>query len=186
MKARKSVEDVEQRLRRTVQALNSAGIAYALIGGNAVAVWVATRDEGAVRTTKDVDILMARSDLGAATKAMDQAGFDLAEVNGVVMFLDRADPMPSRAVHLVFAGEKVKPHEILPAPTIKIGTRSSDGAPTLDLKELLILKLIPFRRVDQVHLADLCRVGLVDDQLASQIPPELRAKLDEIRADPDA
>ena len=60
-----------------------------------------------------------------------------------------------------------------------------NGCPAIDLRELLILKLIPFRRVDQVHIADLCKVGLIDDALAEQIPPELRPRLEEIRANPD-
>ena len=51
-----AVEDVNQRMRR-ITALDVAGVPYALVGGQAVAVWVATRDPKAVRTTKDVDIL---------------------------------------------------------------------------------------------------------------------------------
>lgn len=49
----------------------------------------------------------------------------------------------------------------------------------------MILKLIAFRRIDQVHLADMLRVGLIDDAVADQIPPELRPRLEEIRANPD-
>jgi hypothetical protein len=42
-----------ERLLRATAALNQAGIDYAVVGGNAVACWVATIDEGAVRTTRD-------------------------------------------------------------------------------------------------------------------------------------
>ncbi len=116
---------------------------------------------------------------------MSKAGFDLAEVNGVTLFLDREDPMPSRGVHVVFANEMIKPHDPHPAPPVKVGVIDPNGCPAIDLRELLILKLIPFRRVDQVHIADLCKVGLIDDALAEQIPPELRPRLEEIRANPD-
>ncbi|HUY33130.1 MAG TPA: hypothetical protein VMV69_10140 [Pirellulales bacterium] len=39
-----AVEDVNQRMRRITEALETAGVPYALVGGQAVAAWVATRD----------------------------------------------------------------------------------------------------------------------------------------------
>lgn len=44
-----AVAKVRDRLLRVTAALNQAGIPYAVVGGNAVASWVATVDEGAVR-----------------------------------------------------------------------------------------------------------------------------------------
>ncbi len=44
-------------------ALEAAGVPCAVIGGNAVATWVAQRDAGAVRAPRDVDLLMRRADL---------------------------------------------------------------------------------------------------------------------------
>ena len=52
-----AVERVEQRLRKVTAALDAAEIRYAVIGGNAVAVWVAKADPSATRTTRDVDLL---------------------------------------------------------------------------------------------------------------------------------
>jgi hypothetical protein len=185
MRHERAVEKVHERMLRTARALGTAGIPYAVIGGNAVAAWVGSRDPGAIRNTKDVDILLAKPDLERAAKVMAGAGFELAEVDGVTMFLDRDDPMPSRAVHVIFAGEKIKPSDPYPAPPIKVGIRTEEQVQALDLPELLVLKLIPFRRIDQVHIADLCKVGLIDDALAERIPPELRPRLEEIRANPD-
>ena len=54
-----AVERVRDRLARASGALESAGIPYAVAGGNAVATWVATIDAAAVRNTQDVDILLA-------------------------------------------------------------------------------------------------------------------------------
>ena len=48
-----AVEKVRDRLRRTAQALDAAGVPYAVIGGNAVAAWVSEVDEAAVRNTQD-------------------------------------------------------------------------------------------------------------------------------------
>ncbi len=185
MGAERAVEKVRERLLRTCRALEGAGVPYAVIGGNAVAVWVASKDEGATRNTKDVDVLLNRADLPRATQAMSAAGFDVAEVDGVTMFLERADPMPSRGVHIIFAGEKIKPHDLYAAPAVVKGIRSPEGVDAIELSELLILKLLAFRRIDQVHIADMIRVGLVDDTVAEQIPPQLRPRLEEIRADPD-
>jgi hypothetical protein len=185
MRHERAVEKVHERMLKTARALEAAGIPYAIIGGNAVAAWVGSKDPGAIRNTKDVDILLQRGDLEQATQAMAAAGFDLAEVNGVTMFLDREDPMPSRAVHVIFAGERIKPNDPYPAPPVKVGIRTSDDVNALGLSELLVLKLIPFRDIDRVHIRDMINVGLIDDALAEQIPPELRPRLEEIRANPD-
>ncbi|MFQ5411225.1 MAG: hypothetical protein ACE5EC_02970 [Phycisphaerae bacterium] len=185
MRAERAVEKVRERLLRTCRALEGAGVPYVVIGGNAVAVWVGSRDEGAIRNTKDVDVLLNRADLPSAEKAMSAAGFDMTEVEGLTMFLDRADPMPSRGVHILFAGEKIKPFDPYPAPPVVKGIRSPEGVDAIELRELLILKLIAFRDIDRVHIRDMIRVGLIDDALAEQIPTELRPRLEEIRADPD-
>lgn len=185
MRAERAVEKVHERMLKACRALEGAGVPYAVIGGNAVAVWVGSRDEGAIRNTKDVDVLLNRADLQKAEQAMASAGFDLAEVNGVTMFLEKADPVPSRAVHLIFAGERIRPSDPYPAPPIVRGIRSPDGVEAIQLRELLILKLIAFRDIDRVHIRDLLGVGLIDDALAAQVPPELRPRLESIRANPD-
>src|SRR5208282_4800001 len=71
----RAVAKVRERLLRATSALNRAKTPYAVVGGNAVASWVATVDEGAIRNTRDVDILVRRRDLPAITAAMQQAGF---------------------------------------------------------------------------------------------------------------
>ena len=77
---------------------------------------MATKEPAAVRTTKDVDLLIRRDDLPRARAAALSVGMDYFEVLGVGMFLDRKDPNPRHAVHLVWAGEKVRPEYELPSP----------------------------------------------------------------------
>ena len=96
----RAVAKVRERLLRATAALNQAGVPYAVVGGNAVASWVATIDEGAVRNTRDIDLLVRRSDLPAITTTLEQAGFVGGEVLDVVMFRDGAEGKPSEAVHL--------------------------------------------------------------------------------------
>src|SRR5437764_1445841 len=105
----RAVAKVRERLLRATSALKQIGVPYAVIGGNAVASWVATVDEGAVRTTRDIDLLVRRSDLPAVTAALEQAGFVHDELLDVVMFRDGAAGKPSEAVHLLFAGKSPGP-----------------------------------------------------------------------------
>ena len=101
----RAVEKVRERLQRAARALEDAKIPYAVIGGNAVANWVARVDEAAVRNTQDVDILLRRSDLEAAKSAFSKAGFVFRHVKGIDMFLDGPDAKARDAVHIIFAGE---------------------------------------------------------------------------------
>src|SRR5215470_18600156 len=79
----RAVEKVRERLRRAVAALEAARIPYAVADGNAVAAWVSRVDEAAVRNTQDVDILLRRSDLPAATEALSKAGFIYRDAKGL-------------------------------------------------------------------------------------------------------
>ena len=104
----RAVAKVRERLLRATSALNEAGVPYAVVGGNAVASWVAKIDEGAVRNTRDVDLLVRRADLPAVTAALEKAGFVHGELLGVVMFRDGPDGKPSGVIRLAFAGEKIQ------------------------------------------------------------------------------
>src|SRR5471032_2021818 len=84
----RAVERVKERLLRATAALEQCGVAYAVVGGNAVAIWVARVDEAAVRNTQDVDILLRRADLDAAAQALAGAGFVRRHVAGIDLFLD--------------------------------------------------------------------------------------------------
>src|SRR6059058_2417089 len=98
----RAVAKVRERLLRATAALNHAGVPYAVVGGNAVASWVATIDEGAVRNTRDVDILVRRSDLVAVTEALQKTGFLASTSFGVTSFRAGKQAKPSEAVQLLF------------------------------------------------------------------------------------
>lgn len=70
-----AVQRVQDRLNRVSQALESAGIPYAIVGGNAVQAWVKRADESLVRSTRDVDIAIERSRLPDAIAALEPQGF---------------------------------------------------------------------------------------------------------------
>ena len=170
---RMALEDVTQRLERITRGLNEAGVPYALVGGQAVALWVATIDPAAVRTTKDVDMLLNRSDLPAARAAAKSVAMDYFETMGVGMFIDREAPNPRHGVHIVWAGEKVRPHESVPAPTLEDRETLPGGHQVVSLRKLVEMKLTAFRDQDRVHLRDMIDVGLVDDAIVQGLTREL-------------
>ncbi len=160
-----------------MSALRGAAVPYALVGGQAVALWVATRNPAAVRTTKDVDILLSRLDLPHARAAAATVGMDYFEVLGVGMLLERGDPNPRHAVRLVWAGEKVRPDYEIAAPTVDQSTELQAGMRVVSLLGLVNMKLASFRDQDRVHLRDMIDVGLVDRQHTADLPATLVERL---------
>src|SRR5580765_6409266 len=175
----RAVAKVRERLLRATAALNQLGVPYAVVGGNAVASWVATVDEGAVRNTRDVDLLVRRSDLPAVTTALEQAGFVHDELLDVVMFRDGPMGKPSEAVHLLFSGEKTRPDHLLPAPEIQT-VEDPAQFHVITLESLIAMKLMSNRLKDKVHIQDLMGVGLVDESWLPNLPPELAERLKQL------
>jgi hypothetical protein len=180
----RAVEKVRHRLERTVQALEGAGIPYAIIGGNAVRAWVAQADEAAVRTTRDVDILLRRSDLPAAIKAMERAGFVYRHAKSHDMFLDGPDAKARDAVHVLFAGEKVHEDDPQPAPDVSDAVEVERHR-TLKLESLVRMKLTSFRDKDRMHLRDMIDVELIDQSWLERLLPELACRLRELLDTPE-
>lgn len=180
----RAVQKVQERLERTAAALEQAGVPYAIIGGNAVRAWVAQADEAAVRTTRDVDILLRRSDWPAALAAMERAGFIYRHVKGIDMFLDGPGAKERDAVHVLFAGEKVKPEDLMPAPDVS-DAEDIQRHRTLRLDALVRMKLTAFRNKDRMHLLDMIDVELLDASWYARLPPELAARLKELIDNPN-
>jgi hypothetical protein len=179
-----AVEAVRKRLHRAAAALEAAGIPYAVAGGNAIAVWVGLVDQGAIRNTRDVDILLRRTDLPRATAALEQAGFIAAKSFGVTMFLDGPDAKPSESIHILFAGEKVREDYVLPAPDVTEAEQPTTFR-VVTLETLVQMKLTAYRDKDRTHVRDLIGVGLVDSSWLSRLPPHLAPRLEQLLANPD-
>jgi len=181
------VERVRDRLLRASLALETAKVPYAVAGGNAVAAWVATVDATAVRNTQDVDILLRRSDFERAATALEAAGFLRRHVAGIDAFLDGADAKLRDAVHIVFAGEKVKPEYESAAPEVTDSVRPGDGRfAVVSLESLVRMKLTSFRRKDQVHLQDMLEVGLIGASWTQRLAAPLAARLQELIDSPES
>ena len=179
-----AVEKVRARLLRASAALNSAGVRYAIAGGHAVAAWVSRVDEAAVRNTQDVDILLRREDLEAATAALSTAGFVRRHVAGLELFLDGPKAKARDAVHIVLAGEKVRPDYPFAAPDVT-ESETTETFRLVSLEALVRMKLTSFRDKDRVHLRDLLDVGLIEATWRDRLPPVLASRLQALLDNPD-
>ncbi len=179
-----AAEKVRQRLERAAAALTAAGVPYAVAGGNAVAVHVARVDETMVRNTRDVDILIRRADFDAVQTALEARGFIYRHVAGIDVFLDGAGTKAGEGVHLLFAGERVRPGDPAPIPEVT-ESEDADRFRVISLVALVRTKLIAFRRKDQVHLQDMIAVGLLDGSWPAKLPQELGARLQSLLDDPN-
>ena len=179
-----AMERVRDRLTRASASLDAAGVPYAVAGGNAVAAWVATVDAAAVRNTQVVDILLRRSDLEAAAAALQQAGFIRRHVAGIEMFLDGPDAKARDAVHVLIAGEKVRPENETASPDVAESERPG-GFSVVSLEALVRMKLTSFRRKDQVHLLDMLEIGLIDAGWTKRFGTQLGARLQQLIDTPE-
>ena len=179
----RAVEKVQQRLEKTTGILESLGVPYAIIGGHAVRAWVAQVDEAAVRTTRDVDILLRRADLPRVMTAMEQAGFVYRHSAGIDMFLDGVGATARDAVHVLMADEKVRDSDLVAAPDVNESVIIKAHR-ILTLEALVRMKLNVFRDKDRMHLRDMLEVGLIDQSWTSRCAPELADRLQQLISNP--
>jgi hypothetical protein len=180
----RAVERVRERMQRAVAALEGAGIQYTVVGGHAVAAWVATVDEAAVRNTPDVDVLIGRGDFEAVKNAFADAGFIFRHDKGIEMFLDGPGAKDRDSIHVLFAGERVRAADAIPTPELSeaetIGTLR-----VVALEALVKMKLTSFRLKDRMHVRDMLDVGLVDAAWLPRLPEEPSARLKELLDSPE-
>jgi hypothetical protein len=180
----RAVEIVKDRLRRVTQALNAANIPYAIIGGNAVQHWVAQVDESVVRNTRDVDIILNRSNLPRAIPVLEAVGFIFRQAAGVTKFLDGPEAKARDAVHVIFAGEKVREEYPEAVPLIEEYAVMQD-AKTLPFAELVKMKLTSFIDKDRTHLRDMISIDMLDESWLTRFSPELSQRLKTLLDDPN-
>ncbi len=179
----RAVEKVRERLLKMSAALDAAGIPYAVAGGNAVAAWVSTVDEAAVRNTPAVDVLIRRGDFERVKHALEAEGFVYRHVANLDVFLDTPEGSARDAVHLVFANEFVRPAEPAPNPDV---TEFVEGEHfrVLSLDALVRIKLTAFRDKDRTHLRDMLEVGLIDASWLPRLQKPLSDRLQLLIDDP--
>jgi len=170
-------------LERIAGSLAAEKIPYEVIGGMAVMIQVQRVDPSAVRNTKDIDIMVQRADLERIKGVAERHGFRFRHSAGVDMLLPRGETKARSGVHLVFSGERVRPHQALPNPVLRPERLSVHGVDVavVPVVDLVRMKLSNNRDIDRVHIRDLDSTGLITARIERGLPSVLRARLQEIR-----
>jgi hypothetical protein len=185
-RVQRSMDSVEDRLIRITDILNKSQIPYAVVGGNAVAAHIVqVKPQATVMPTKDVDIMIRRSDLTKLISVANEAGFYHARSMGIDMLRDGVDAGARDSVHLIFENEKVKPHEPVANPSVDDSVMHPNGYRVLSLQALVQIKLTAFRNHDKDHLEQLFKLKLIDASWAERYIPQLAERLLEISRIPD-
>jgi hypothetical protein len=179
-----AAERVKERLRTAIRALDAAGIPYAVAGDNAVAEWVGRIDEDAVRNTRDIDLLLRRTDLPAARAALESAGFVYHQLLDIDTFIDGPQGKPSGGIHILFDREKVRREDEHTLPDLDESERALEFQ-VATLEALVRMKLTSWHDRDRTHLRDLIGVGLLDATWPARLPPPLGARLQQLLDDPN-
>ena len=179
----RAVERVRERLNRAASALESACIPYAVVGGNAVAAWVTTIDEAAVRNTQDVDLLIRRRSRSSENRAFKRR-LHLPACQGDRYVSGRSRCQSQDSVHVVYAGEKVRSSYAISAPDVSDAEKLG-SLRVVALEPLVSMKLTSFRTKDQMHLRDMIDVGLVDASWLERLPADLAVRLQELLDNPE-
>lgn len=177
-----AVERVRERLKRATGALEANNIPYAVIGGHAIAAWVATVDRGAARNTPDVDLLVREQDVDASARVFENAGFIRASTTGMITFIDGREGSAREGIHIFLARHR---YGLAMAPDVTEVAPTNEGFRLLALEPLVRMKLSSLRSKDAMHLRDLLDVGLIDASWTSRFPPELAARLQHLIDTPE-
>ena len=189
------LDEAEQYMRslrakavKVSKALTDAGVPHAVIGGMAVLAHALRAGQGFERMTRDLDILIKRTDLERVAQALQPLDFRYRQIMGIPAFVppQKPDQKKSRfqeGVHIVWAGERVRPADPVPAPTLdsRPVVLAPDGYVCLDVENLLRMKLTSFRLKDQVHVQDLLQIGLITKKIEAALPADLRKRLEHVK-----
>ena len=125
---------------------------------------------------------MRKSQLDNALRGLAKAGFVYR--HGIDLFLDCPEAKARDAVHVIFAGERVRPEYTSEAPMLA-ESESLDEIRVLSLAALVEMKLTSYRNKDRTHLRDLLEDGLLDASWPARLPDELGQRLQAILDTPD-
>lgn len=177
----KRVEQLFELADRVEQAFTSAGLEYRVVGGLAAYVYIEEADPDAGRLTRDIDIAVRREDLQRIAAAVEPFGLQYRHAAGVDMLVQIGAPSARRAVHMVFAGEKVRPE--YPEAVPELGPcRTIRQLRLMPLADLVRMKLTSFRAKDEAHIVDLDAAGLITPEIEAGISITLRNRLAQTRA----
>lgn len=173
-------------LHRITDTLNAHSIPHEVVGGLAVMIYIEAANPEHTTLTRDVDLMIDRSDLTRLKHASAEDGFRFRHTAGVDMLIYGAAESARNAVHLLFAGEKVVPAQATPNPSINPAHADFLGKDVsiIPVPDLVQMKLSSYRLKDQVHIKAMDAAGLITPDVERCLTLELAARLEHVRATP--
>lgn len=170
-------------LHKITAPLAAKQVPHELVGGLAVLVHVEESDPEHAMLTRDVDLMIRRSDMDRVIAIAEEGGFRFRHAAGDDMRLYGDSGSVKNAVHLLFSGERVRAGQATPNPEIAPVQKNVLGEPVavISLADLLRMKLSSWRLKDQVHVQVMDAAGLVTAQVESTLSEELLARLQHVR-----
>ena len=170
-------------LHKITDTLNTQHIPHELIGGLAVLIYVEEANPELTALTRDVDLMVRRSDLERIKFVAAADGFRFRHAAGVDMLIYGPTESAKHAIHLVFSGEKVRPTQTTPNPPIEPEIKNVHGKDVLviPIVDLIRMKLSSYRLKDQVHIKTMDAAGLITSDAETTLIPELAARLKHVR-----
>ena len=161
-------------LHKITDALAAENIPHELIGGLAVLIHVEGADPTQTALTRDVDLMVRRSDLERIKEAAAKNGFRFRHAAGVDMLLYGSTESAKNRVRLIFSGEEIPIH---PEKKVIHG-REVWVVPVADLVRM---KLSSYRDKDRVHIRSMEAAGLITREVERGLPDELHSRLQHVR-----
>jgi hypothetical protein len=163
--------------------LEQAGVPHELVGGLAVFLHVENADSTHSSLTRDIDVMILRDDLRRVVEIAEDHGFRFRHSAGIDMLLFGETNSARNAIHLLYAGEKVKATQIEFHPYIhpvRAGLHGQDFwvIPVLDLVRM---KLSSYRDKDRVHVRGMDAAGLISKDIELALSRELQTRLRNVR-----
>lgn len=160
-------------LHKITEALASAQIPHEVIGGLAVLIHVEEANPELSTLTRDVDLMVYRSDLERIKLAAEAHGF--RHVAGVDMLVYGGTEPVKNSVRLIFNG--------VAACSIDPERKQFHGKeiPIIPVADLVRMKLTSYRDKDRVHVRGMDAAGLITQDVERGLTPELLARLKHIR-----
>jgi hypothetical protein len=166
-------------LQKLTEPLEAAAVPHELVGGLAVFLHVENADSTHSSLTRDIDLMIRREDLDAVVRVAETQGFRFRHAAGIDMLLYGETTSARNAVHLLFAGEKVKASQVEVNPELRPGRLGLHGQQfwVIPVADLVTMKLSSYRDKDRVHVRGMDAAGLITPEVEAALTGELQARL---------
>ena len=170
-------------LQKLSLPLEQAGVPHELVGGLAVFLHVENADSTHSSLTRDIDVMIGRSDLPRVAAIAEEHGFRFRHSAGLDMLLYGETNSARNAVHLLFTGEKVKETQLEAHPDIRpvrAGLHGQDFL-VIPVADLVRMKLSSYRDKDRVHVRGMDAAGLITQEVEQALSEGLQSRLRHVR-----